>query len=50
MKPYFKKGGGEGASLVVQLVKNRLAMWETLDPFLGWKIPWRREQLPIPVL
>ena len=35
----------KGASLVSQLVKNLLAMWET------WvrNIPWRRERLPIPV-
>ena len=35
----------KGASLVSQLVKNPLAMWET------WvrNITWRRERLPIPV-
>ena len=33
------------ASLVTQLVKNPLAMW---DPWVG-KIPWRRERLPTPV-
>ena len=40
-----------GASLVVQLVKNPLAMQETWvrsDPWLG-KIPWKRERLPTPV-
>ena len=37
------------ASLVAQLVKNPLAIWETgFDPWVG-KIPWRREQLPTPV-
>ena len=37
------------ASLVAQLVKNPLAMWETgFDPWVG-KIPWRRERLPTPV-
>ena len=40
---------GFGASLVARLVKNLPAMWETgFDPWVG-KIPWRREQLPIPV-
>ena len=33
------------ASLVTQLVKNPLAMW---DSWVG-KIPWRRERLPSPV-
>ena len=37
------------ASLVAQLVKNPLAMWETLVRSLGWEIPWRRERLPTPV-
>ena len=37
------------ASLVAQLVKNPPAMQETLVWFLGWKISWRREQLPTPV-
>ena len=36
--------------LVAQLVKNPPAMLETqFDPRVG-KIPWRREQLPTPVL
>ena len=36
-------------SLVAQLVKNPSAMQETqFNPWVG-KIPWRREQLPIPV-
>ena len=43
-------GGGNGNplqySLMAHLVKNLLAMWETWVPFLGWKIPWRREWLP----
>ena len=38
------------APLVAQLLKNLPAIQETLDLSLGWKIPWRREQLPIPVL
>ena len=29
------------ASLVVQLVKNLPAMWETWVRSLGWKIPWK---------
>ena len=37
------------ASLMAQLVKNLLAMWETWVQSLGWKIPWRRERLPTPV-
>ena len=46
------------ASLVAQLVKNLLAMQETLgweDPLetyvqsLGWENPWKRERLPTPV-
>ena len=37
------------ASLVVQVVKNPPAMLETWVQSLGWKIPWRREQLPTPV-
>ena len=39
MKPYLKKKKKKRASLVVQLVKNQLAMWETLDRFLGWEDP-----------
>ena len=38
------------ASLVAQMVKNLPAMQETWVWFLGWKIPWRREWLPSPVL
>ena len=34
------------ASLVAQLVKNLLAMWETWVCSLVGKIPWRRESLP----
>ena len=37
------------ASLVAQLIKNLLAMQETPVGFLGWKVPWRREKLPIPI-
>ena len=37
------------ASLVVQVVMNPPAMLETWVQSLGWKIPWRREQLPTPV-
>ena len=37
------------ASLVAQLVKNPPAMQETWVQSLGWKIPWRREQLPTPI-
>ena len=37
------------AFLVVQTVKNLLAMWGTrFDPWIG-KIRWRREWQPIPV-
>ena len=37
------------ASLVTQLVKNPLAMWETwVDPWVG-KTSWRRERLLTPV-
>ena len=38
------------ASLVAQIVKNLLAMWER-PRFIPWvrKIPWRREWQPIPV-
>ena len=38
------------ASLVAQLVKNPPAIQETPVQFLGWKDPWKREQLPTPVL
>ena len=37
-------------SLVAQMVKNPPLMQETWVQSLGWKIPWRREQLPTPVL
>ena len=37
------------ASLVAQLVKNPPTMHETLVQFLGRKIPWRRDRLPIPI-
>ena len=37
------------ASLIAQLVKNLPAMQETLVQFLGQKICWRRDRLPIPV-
>ena len=37
------------ASLVAQLVKNPPAMWNSWVRSLGWKDPWRREQLPTPV-
>ena len=36
-------------SLVAQMVKNMLAMWETQVQALVRKIPWRREWLPSPV-
>ena len=35
--------GMSRASLVVQLVKNLLAMQETLVPFLGWEDPLEKE-------
>ena len=31
------------------MVKNPPAMREVRVQSLGWKIPWRRERLPIPV-
>ena len=31
--------GAMRASLVAQLIKNLLAMWETWVPSLGWKDP-----------
>ena len=37
------------ASLVIQLVKNPLAMWETWVRSLGWEDPLERERLPTPV-
>ena len=41
-----------GTSLVAQMVKNWLAVWETWVQFSPWvgKIPWRREWLPTPAL
>ena len=36
-------------SVVVQLVKNPLAMQETLVWFPGWEDPWRRDRLSTPV-
>ena len=37
------------ASLIAQLVKNPPAMQETLVQFLGQKIRWRKDKLPVPV-
>ena len=37
------------ASLIVQLVKNPPAMWETWVLSLVGQIPWRWEWLPTPV-
>ena len=37
------------ASLVAQLVKNPLVMWETWVQSLGWEDPLGRERLPTPV-
>ena len=46
MTSHFNEGQPVyGASLVVQLVKNLPAMWET---WVG-KILWKREQQPTPV-
>ena len=51
--PGSRRSTGEGigyplqyswASLVAQLIKNPLAMWETRVGSLGWKIPWRRKR------
>ena len=39
----------ERASLIAQLVKNPPAMQEIPVRFLGQKICWRRDKLPIPV-
>ena len=36
-------------SLVAQMVENLPAMQQTWVQSLGWKIPWRRERLLIPV-
>ena len=38
-----------GASLVAQLVKNLLAMQETLVQFLGREVPLAKDRLPTPV-
>ena len=35
--------GTNGASLVAQMVKNLLAMWETWVWSLGWKYPLEKE-------
>ena len=57
--PGLGRSSGEGigyplqyswASLVVQLVKNLPVMRETWVPSLCWKIPWRRERSPTPIL
>ena len=37
------------ASLVAQMGKNLLAMWETWGSFLGWEDPWRKAWQPTPV-
>ena len=37
------------ASLVVQLVKNPPAMWETWVQSLGWEDPLEKRKLPTPV-
>ena len=37
------------ASLVAQLVKNLLAMWETWIRSLDWEDTWRRAWQPAPV-
>ena len=37
------------ASLVVQVVKNLPAMWETWIQSLGWEDPWRKAWQPTPV-
>ena len=38
-----------GASWVAQVVKNLPSMQKTSVRFLGWKFPWRRNRLSIPV-
>ena len=38
-----------GPSLVVQTIKNLLAMQETQVQSLGWEDPLRKERLPTPV-
>ena len=37
------------ASLITQLVKNCLKCWRPRFDSCVWKIPWRRDRLPIPV-
>ena len=37
------------ASLITQLVKNCLQCWRPRFDSWVWKIPWRRDRLPIPV-
>ena len=37
------------ASLVVYMVKNHPATWETQVQSLGWENPWRKEWQPTPV-
>ena len=37
------------ASLITQLVKNRLQCWRPRFDSWVWKIPWRRDRLPTPV-
>ena len=37
------------ASLIAQLVKNHLQCWRPWFDSWVWKIPWRRDRLPIPV-
>ena len=35
------------ASLVAQMVKNPLAIWEDLGSILGWEDPWRQNGYPL---
>ena len=37
------------ASLVAQMGKNLLAMWEPWGSFLGWEDHWRKAWQPTPV-
>ena len=46
----WKKPKRKGASLVAQMVKNLLAVWETWVQSLGWKDPGRRKWQPTPVV
>ena len=39
----------DSTMMVTQRLRRLLAMQETWVQSLGWKIPWRRERLPIPV-